>query len=62
MIYLFKNGNIGIRKMEDSIEDYKLMSRWLSTEELLDYYEGRSNSFDLEKVIRKTLNNLSTRT
>lgn len=53
MRYLFQNGNIGVRKMEDNIEDYKLMTKWLSTGELLDYYEGRSNSFDLEKVIKK---------
>lgn len=53
MKYLFQNGNIGIRKMEDNITDYKLMAKWLSTEELLDYYEGSSNSFDLEKVIKK---------
>lgn len=53
MKHLSQNGDIGIRKMEDNIADYKLMETWLSTEELLDYYEGRSNSFDLEKVIKK---------
>lgn len=53
MKYLFQNGDISIRKMEDKIMDYSLMAKWLSTIELLDYYEGRSNSFDLEKVIKK---------
>lgn len=53
MKYLFQNGDISIRKMEDSIADYIVMAKWLSTKELLDYYEGRSNSFDLEKVIKK---------
>ena len=53
MKYLFENGDIGIRKMEDNIMDYSLMAKWLSTEELLDYYEGHSNSFDLEKIIKK---------
>lgn len=53
MKYLFENGDIGIRNMEDNIMDYSLMAKWLSTEELLDYYEGHSNSFDLEKVIKK---------
>lgn len=53
MNYLFSNGNISIRKMEDDIMDYSLMAKWLSTEELLNYYEGRSNSFNLEKVIKK---------
>lgn len=53
MNYLLKNGDISIRKMEDDIRDYNLMAKWLSTEELLDYYEGRSNSFNLDKVIKK---------
>lgn len=53
MKYLFQNGDISIRKMEDNIMDYSIMAKWLSTNELLDYYEGRSNSFDLEKVIKK---------
>lgn len=39
--------------MEDNITDYKIMTKWLSTEELLDYYEGHSNSFNLDKVIKK---------
>jgi aminoglycoside 6'-N-acetyltransferase len=53
MKYLFQNEQIALRKMEDIITDYELMAKWLSTEEVLDYYEGRSNSFDLEKVIKK---------
>ena len=53
MKYIFQSDNIGIRKMEDEITDYKHMTKWLSTEELLDYYAGRSNSFTLEKVIKK---------
>jgi len=53
MKYLFQNGDISIRKMEDNIRDYSVMAKWLSTKELLDYYEGCSNSFDLEKVIKK---------
>ena len=53
MKYIFQSDNIGIRKMEDEITDYKHMTKWLSTEELLDYYAGRSNSFSLEKVIKK---------
>lgn len=53
MKYLFQNGDISIRKMEDDIRDYSVMAKWLLTKELLDYYEGCSNSFDLEKVIKK---------
>lgn len=39
--------------MEDCLEDYTLMSKWLSDPEVLTYYEGRNNSFDLEKTIKK---------
>jgi aminoglycoside 6'-N-acetyltransferase len=53
MEYLIQNGDISIRKMEDNISDYSLMAKWLSSNDLLDYYEGRSNVFDLEKVIKK---------
>lgn len=53
MKYLIENGDIHIRKMKDYAMDYSLMAKWLSTNEVLDYYEGRSNSFDLEKVIKK---------
>jgi aminoglycoside 6'-N-acetyltransferase len=53
MNYLFKNQDVSIRKMKDDIRDYCLMAKWLSTEELLDYYGGRSNHFNLEKVIKK---------
>lgn len=53
MNYLFSDRNISIRKMEDDIMDYSIMAKWLSTEELLNYYEGSSNSFNLEKVIKK---------
>lgn len=53
MKYLFQNGDISIRKLEDNIRDYSVMAKWLSTKELLDYYEGISNSFDLKKVIKK---------
>jgi aminoglycoside 6'-N-acetyltransferase len=53
MSFLIKNGDVSIRKMEDDIRDYKLMAKWLTTAELLDYYEGRSNPFCLDKVIKK---------
>lgn len=53
MKYLFQNGNISVRRMEDNIAEYSLMAKWLSTKEVLDYYEGTSNSFNLEKVIKK---------
>lgn len=53
MNYLAQKNNIEIRKMEDTTEDYRLMTKWLSDEDVLDYYEGRDNVFDIEKTIRK---------
>lgn len=53
MNYLFQNGDICVRKMEDNIMDYSLMAKWLSTVDVLDYYGGRSNPFDLERVVKK---------
>lgn len=53
MKYLTHNSDIYIREMEDNITDYCLMAKWLSTKEVLEYYEGCSNSYDLEKVIKK---------
>ncbi len=53
MRYLFLNEKLGIRKMEDNIMDYSHMVKWLSTPEVLEYYEGRNNVFDLDKVMKK---------
>ncbi len=50
---LYKIDNILIRKMEDSKSDYMLMTKWLSTPEVLDYYEGRNNSYDYNKIVNK---------
>jgi aminoglycoside 6'-N-acetyltransferase len=53
MHYLFKERDIAVRRMEDSAEDYKLLTKWLSNPEVLAYYEGLNNPFDYEKVIQK---------
>ena len=39
--------------MQDTMEDYHIMAKWLSDQKVLEYYGGRSNPFDLEKVINK---------
>ena len=44
------SGDIAIRLMQDDDEDYLLMSRWLSDERVLAFYEGRDNPQDLAKV------------
>ena len=53
MQYLLKTSDLSIRKMEDDIIDYRLMAKWLSTREVLEYIEGISNPYDLDKVIKK---------
>jgi aminoglycoside 6'-N-acetyltransferase len=53
MDYICKNETILIRKLQDCNEDYKLLVKWLSDPAVLEYYEGQSNSFDLDKVKEK---------
>ncbi|MGM0780074.1 MAG: GNAT family N-acetyltransferase [Bacillota bacterium] len=45
---LFQNGNLMIRKLEK--KDKYLLVKWLSNPSVLEFYEGRDNPFDLEKV------------
>lgn len=42
---------ITIRPMKDDIYDYQLMEKWRSDEKVLQFYGGRDDPFDLEKVI-----------
>jgi aminoglycoside 6'-N-acetyltransferase len=39
--------------MEDCMDEYNLLAKWLSTPEVLKFYEGRNNPFDLDKVVKK---------
>lgn len=45
---LFKNGKLIVRELES--KDNYLLAKWLSNSIVLEYYEGRDNPFDLEKV------------
>lgn len=45
---LFQNGNIKVRKLER--KDNYLLAKWLSDPSVLEFYEGRDNPFDLDKV------------
>ncbi len=47
------NESLYIREMKDSDEDYKLISKWLTDPDVLQYYYGRDNPYDLEKVRKK---------
>ncbi|BCL35458.1 GNAT family N-acetyltransferase [Nostoc sp. MS1] len=48
---LVAKDEITIRLMEDKVENYQLMAKWLSDERVLEFYEGRDNPFDLERII-----------
>lgn len=48
---LLEKDGIILRLMEDSLENYQLMAKWLTDERVLEFYAGRDNPFDLEKVI-----------
>lgn len=45
---LFQNGKLVVRTIEE--EDKPLLAKWLSDPVVLEYYEGRDNPFDIEKV------------
>jgi len=40
---LYGHGHISIRKMIDCIDDYLLMSSWLTNPVVCEYYEGKLN-------------------
>jgi len=48
---LFHNEKMLVRELGCS--DKYLLSKWLSDPEILQYYEGRDNPFDVEKVEQK---------
>jgi aminoglycoside 6'-N-acetyltransferase len=45
---LFQNGPLTVRLLEH--KDQHLLAKWLSDPIVLEFYEGRDNPFDLEKV------------
>lgn len=45
---LFQNGHLKVRKLE--VKDNFILSKWLSDPSVLEFYEGRDNPFDIEKV------------
>lgn len=50
---LFGDESISVRKMEDCLDDYTIMAKWLSDPDVCEYYEGKSKLYDLEKVKTK---------
>lgn len=45
---LFQKGKIVVRKLD--LKDNVLLAKWLSDPKVLQYYEGRDNPHDIEKV------------
>ncbi|WP_066148096.1 GNAT family N-acetyltransferase [Neobacillus novalis] len=54
MYLLFEKERIKVRQLQP--EDKHLLVKWLSNPSVLEYYEGRDNPFDLEKVNKKFYN------
>lgn len=48
---LIKNRDLRVRALAES--DKTLLAEWLSNPEVLQYYEGRDNPYDVEKVKRE---------
>ncbi len=48
MITIIKAGKLHVRILKE--EDKYLLAKWLSDPEILQYYEGRDNPFNVEKV------------
>lgn len=46
-----RKDEISIRRMQDDIQDYSLMAKWLTDEKVLKYYEGKNNPFPLDRII-----------
>ena len=42
-----------IRRMRDDVSDYGLVSKWLSDKRVLEFVNGRDNSYDLDRVRKK---------
>jgi aminoglycoside 6'-N-acetyltransferase len=47
---LYQVGDINVRKLQK--KDNILLAKWLSDPAVLEFYEGRDNPFDIEKVNR----------
>src|SRR5699024_10956843 len=50
-VMLFQQGNLQVRKLEEY--DKYFLEKWLSDADILKYYEGRDNPFNMEKVTAK---------
>ncbi|KAB3525747.1 GNAT family N-acetyltransferase [Alkaliphilus serpentinus] len=50
---IYRDELITLRRMKDCLEDYSLLTKWLSDPSVAQYYEGKSKLYDMEKVLMK---------
>lgn len=50
---LIEQPGLVLRLMRDESQDYELMSKWLTDDRVLEFYEGRDNPFDIDRVLAK---------
>ncbi len=50
---LIQNGEIALRLMQDEMQDYQLLSKWLTDPTMLEFYEGRDNPSPLSRIVEK---------
>lgn len=51
---IFQKEKLLVRRLQE--KDSEILSRWLSNPLVLEFYEGRDNPFDIEKVMQKFFN------
>lgn len=47
------DGNLAIRLMRDTDDDYRLMSGWLNDEQVMPFWHGRDERFPIERIQEK---------
>jgi aminoglycoside 6'-N-acetyltransferase len=50
---LIADGDLAIRVMRDSSEDYDVMARWLNDERVKVFWHGASETFPMDRVLEK---------
>jgi aminoglycoside 6'-N-acetyltransferase len=51
--FQLQDGDLTIRRMQDTMADYQGMATWLTDERVLEFYEGRDNPFPIERIMTK---------
>jgi aminoglycoside 6'-N-acetyltransferase len=48
-----RDGDLAIRLMRDTPDDYELMARWLNDEQVKVFWHGRDEAFPMERILEK---------